>query len=95
MELVGDDISDESWNFKIGKNSHTFLAWLAWYGPTKFLQKLIFRTPLVFLPIAISEAEQDLFYWPVKYRRIANVWRENTSWGRLFQEYQIRGHLMR
>ncbi len=68
MELVGDDISGESWNFKIGKNSHTFLAWLAWYGPTKFLQKLIFRTPLVFLPIAISEAEQDLFYWPFKYK---------------------------
>jgi len=93
IELVGDDVSGESWNFKIGKNSHTFLAWLAWYGPTKFLQKLIFRTPLVFLPIAISEAEQDYFYWPFKYKRVTREWRQNTSWGRLFQEYQRQGFL--
>jgi len=93
IELVGDDVSGESWNFKIGKNSHTFLAWLSWYGPTKFLQKLIFRTPLVFLPIAISEAEQDYFYWPFKYKRVAREWRENTEWGKLFQEYKKRGYL--
>ncbi len=71
IDLVGDDISNENWNFKIGKNTHTFLAWLSWYGPTKFLQKLIFRTPLVNVPIAISEAEQDYFYWPLKYKRVA------------------------
>jgi uncharacterized protein (DUF362 family) len=92
IDLVGDDVSGENWNFKIGRNSHTFLAWLAWYGPTKFLQKLIFRTPLVFLPIAISEAEQDYFYWPLKYRRIAQTWKENTTWGKLFSEYQERGY---
>ena len=74
LELVGDDISGENWNFKIGRNTHTFLAWLSWYGPTKFLQKLIFRTPLVYLPIAISEAEQDYFYWPLKYKRVAREW---------------------
>jgi uncharacterized protein (DUF362 family) len=93
IDLVGDDISGENWNFRIGRNSHTFLAWLAWYGPTKFLQKLIFRTPLVFLPIAISEAEQDYFYWPLKYRRIAQTWKVNTTWGRLFSEYQVKGFL--
>jgi len=38
VELVGDDISNQSWGFHIGKNSHTFLAWLSWYGPTRFLQ---------------------------------------------------------
>jgi uncharacterized protein (DUF362 family) len=93
IDLVGDDISGESWNFKIGKNSHTVLAWLAWYGPTKFLQKLIFRTPLVFIPIAISEAEQDYFYWPFKYKKITQDWMENTTWGNLFKEYQQRGWL--
>ncbi len=93
IDLVGDDISRENWNFRIGRNSHTFLAWLAWYGPTRFLQKLIFRTPLVFLPIAISEAEQDYFYWPLKYRRIAQTWKVNTTWGRLFSEYQSKGYL--
>jgi uncharacterized protein (DUF362 family) len=93
IDLVGDDVSGESWDFKIGRNSHSFLAWLAWYGPTKFLQKLIFRTPLVILPIFVSEAEQDYFYWPLKYKRIAKEWRANTAWGQLFQEYQRRGYL--
>jgi uncharacterized protein (DUF362 family) len=93
IELVGDDISKENWDFRIGKNSHTFLAWLAWYGPTKFLQKLVLRTPMVVIPIAIAEAEQDYYYWAFKYKRVAREWRENTSWGRLFQEYQQRGVL--
>jgi uncharacterized protein (DUF362 family) len=93
IDLVGDDISNENWNFKIGKNTHTFLAWLSWYGPTKFLQKFIFRTPLVYLPIGISEAEQDYFYWPLKYKRVAREWHDNTSWGKLFQDYQRNGYL--
>ncbi len=93
IEMIGDDISGENWHFKIGKNSHTFLAWLSWYGPTRFLQKLIFRTPMVVVPIAISEAEQDYYYWAFKYRHIAREWRENTTWGNLFKEYQRQGVL--
>jgi uncharacterized protein (DUF362 family) len=93
IDLVGDDISGENWNFKITRNSHTFLAWLSWYGPTRFLQKLIFRTPFVVLPIAISEAEQDFFYWPFKYKHVTKQWLNNTEWGHLFQRYQHEGHL--
>ena len=93
IELVGEDVSGESWGFKIGRNSHSFLAWLAWYGPTRFLQKLIFRTPLVVVPIFISEVEQDYFYWPLKYKRVAREWQANSEWGRLFQEYRRKGFL--
>jgi uncharacterized protein (DUF362 family) len=93
IDLVGDDAGNENWHFKIGRNTHTFLAWLSWYGPTRFLQKLIFRTPLVYLPIAISEAEQDYFYWPLKYKRIARNWQDNTKWGQLFTHYQQNGYL--
>jgi uncharacterized protein (DUF362 family) len=93
IELVGDDVSNENWNFKVGYNSHSFLAWLAWYGPTKALQKLIMRTPLVVIPTLIGEIEQDYMYWPLKYRQIAARWRRDTTWGRLFQCYQEQGHL--
>jgi hypothetical protein len=93
IDLVGDDVSNENWNFKITRNTHTFLAWLSWYGPTRFLQKMIFRTPFVVLPIAISEAEQDYFYWPLKYKRVTKEWQKNTEWGALFQRYQQQGHL--
>ncbi len=93
IELVGDDVSGENWNFHIGRNSHSFLAWLSWYGPTKKLQKLLFRTPIVVLPTFVSEIEQDYMYWPLKYRHIAARWRAETTWGHLFQEYQRRGYL--
>jgi hypothetical protein len=93
IERVGDDVGDGGWGFEVGYCSHSFLAWLAWYGPTKVLQKLVLRTPLVVIPTLIGEIEQDYLYWPLKYRHVAARWRENTAWGRLFQEYQ-RGGVM-
>ncbi len=93
IKLLGDDISGESWGFKVGYNSHSFLAWLAWYGPTSVFQKLVLRTPLVVVPTLIGEIEQDYMYWPLKYRFIAARWRNETEWGRLFQEYQKKGFL--
>jgi len=93
IELVGEDVSGENWGFKVGYNSHSFLAWLAWYGPTRVLQKVVLRTPLVIVPTLIGEVEQDYMYWPLKYRAIAREWRETTPWGGLFKAYQAQGHL--
>ncbi len=91
IELVGDDVRAENWGFKVGYNSHSFLAWLAWYGPTRVLQKLVLRTPFVIVPTLIGEIEQDYLYWPLKYRARAARWRAETSWGHLFQAYQQAG----
>jgi uncharacterized protein (DUF362 family) len=93
IELVGDDVRGENWDFKVGYNSHAFLAWLAWYGPTRALQKLVLRTPLVVVPTLIGEIEQDYMYWPLKYRHVAARWRRETAWGQLFRDYQQQGHL--
>ena len=82
----------ENWGFKVGHNSHSFLAWLAWYGPTKVFQKLVLRTPLVVIPTFIGEVEQDYMYWPLK-KAIADRWRQETTWGQLFQHYQREGCL--
>ncbi|MGO9121202.1 MAG: DUF362 domain-containing protein [Desulfomonilaceae bacterium] len=94
IEMVGDDIAEENWHFKVGYNSHSFLAWLAWYGPTRALQKFVLRTPLVGIPILIGEIEQDYLYWPLKYRSIAARWRKETTWGHLFEQYQEKGHFV-
>jgi len=93
IELTGDDVSGESWGFEVGYNLHRALAWMAWYGPTRFLQKLVLRTPLVALPILISEVNHDYVHWPLKERHIYERWRASTSWGRLFQRYQEQGCL--
>jgi len=94
IEVVGDDIANQNWNFKIGFNSHSFLAWLAWYGPTRKLQKLMLRTPLVVIPTLIGEIEQDYLYWPLKYKNLAKQWRETTAWGKLFEQYQQQSYLI-
>jgi uncharacterized protein (DUF362 family) len=93
IEIVGDSVEGQNWGFKVGHNSHSFLAWLAWYGPTKVFQKMIMRTPIVVVPTFIGEVEQDYMYWPLKYKEIAEKWRVSTEWGHLFQEYQKHGYL--
>jgi uncharacterized protein (DUF362 family) len=93
IEIVGDDVSGESWGFEVGYNFHRFLAWLAWYGPTRFLQNLIMRTPLVAFPIFVSEFNHDYIHWPLKEKKMYEDWRANTSWGQLFQQYQQEGFL--
>ncbi len=93
IELVGDDVAGEDWGFKVGYSTHTFLAWLSWYGPTRVFQKFLFHTPFVVVPTFIGEAEQDYMYWPLKFKRVAEQWRTTTTWGRLFQEYQRSGCL--
>jgi uncharacterized protein (DUF362 family) len=93
IEVVGDDVSGEDWGFEVGYNFHRFLAWMAWYGPTKFLQKLVLHTPLVVIPCFISEFNHDYVHWPLKEKHIYEDWRANTAWGQMFQEYQQKGHL--
>jgi uncharacterized protein (DUF362 family) len=93
IEMVGDDVSGENWGFEVGYNFHRFLAWMAWYGPTKWLQKLVLHTPLVYIPIFISGFNHDYVHWPFKEKHIYEDWRANTPWGQLFQQYQQEGHL--
>jgi len=93
IEVVGDDVSGESWGFEVGSTLHKRLAYLSWYGPTKFLQKLIFRTPLVCIPVLFSEFYHDYYRWPVKEGKVYDRWREDTPWGQLFVRYEREGHL--
>jgi hypothetical protein len=95
IELAGDDLSGENWGFEVGYNFHRFLAWMAWFGPTRFLQKLVCRTPLVAVPILMSKVNHDYTHWPFKESHVYEEWRANTSWGQLFQRYQQEGTLAR
>jgi uncharacterized protein (DUF362 family) len=94
IEITGDiEASQQRWGFHVGHNSHSFLAWLSWYGPTKFLQKFLFHSWFAVVPTLIGEIEQDYMYWPLKYRFVAAKWRETSEWGALFTEYQHNGYM--
>jgi uncharacterized protein (DUF362 family) len=91
IEVVGADISGESWGFRVGDNGASMIGDLMWFGPLKSMQKIFFHTPLVNVFILGSEAYHDYYRWPLKDRRIFERWKKETHWGRLFHQYETGG----
>ncbi len=90
IEVVGADISAESWGFHVGNNGVSLFGNLAWFGPLKGMQNLFFRTPMVHAFIIGSEAYHDYYRWPLRDRHVFEIWRATTPWGKLFAEYEKR-----
>ena len=88
IEIVGDDISHESWGFTVGDNGASKVGDFMWFGPMKKFQKLFFHTPLVNVFIFGSEAYHDYYRWPLKDKRTFENWKKETSWGKLFAAYE-------
>ncbi len=88
IEVVGDDISRESWGFKVGDNGASVIGDLMWFGPMKRFQKLFFHTPLVNAFVFGSEAYHDYYRWPLKDKKTFEHWKRDTRWGQLFGAYE-------
>ena len=94
IEVVGDTaLADQRWGFSVGDNGASMVGDLLWFGPLKRIQKLFFHTPLVNVFVMGSEAYHDYYRWPLRDRRVFEQWREGTTWGRLFDHYQVHGTL--
>ena len=87
IEIVGADISNESWGFSVGENVASKVGDALWFGPLKSVQKLLFRTPLVNVLALGSEVYHDRYRWPRKDQRVFADWQANTHWGHLFEAY--------
>jgi uncharacterized protein (DUF362 family) len=87
IEVVGADISGESWGFSVGDNAASKVGDVLWFGPLKKFQKVFFHTPLVNLFIFGSEAYHDYYRWPRKDRQVFEDWKAGTDWGKLFEAY--------
>jgi uncharacterized protein (DUF362 family) len=88
IEIVGDDVSNESWGFTVGDNGASVVGDFMWFGPMKKFQKIFFHTPLVNVFIFGSEAYHDYYRWPLKDKKTFEKWKEGTHWGRLFAAYE-------
>ena len=87
IEIVGDDISGESWGFKVGDNLASRAGDILWFGFLKKIQKIFFHTPIVKIFILGSELYHDYFRWPFIDKKVFENWCQNTHWGKLFTEY--------
>ena len=86
IEIVGEDIDQYNFGFKVGDNAASVVGDLLWFGPLKRLQKLMFHTPLVYAFVAGSFVYHDYVWYPTEGKRRVNKWL-TTHWGRLFQQY--------
>jgi uncharacterized protein (DUF362 family) len=94
IELVGDtDLTNESWNFRVGDNGASRIGDIVWFGSLKPVQNVLMRTPLVNLFILGSEVYHDYYRWPARDRAVFEGWLANTAWGHLFQQYHAVGAL--
>src|SRR5215468_813046 len=90
IDVVGSDIAGENWGFEVGDNGASRVGDIMWFGPMKPFQKLFFHTPLVNVFVLGSEVYHDYYRWPMRDRKTFEDWKQNTGWGRLFEQYSNR-----
>jgi uncharacterized protein (DUF362 family) len=93
IEVLGDDVSGESWGFSVGDNGASRVGDVIWFGPLKPVQNFFMRTPLVNAFIVGSEVYHDYYRWPMRDRRVFEDWLGKTPWGQLFRRYRAEGSL--
>ena len=92
IEIVGDvDVKRENWQFVTGNNAASSVGNALWFGPLRYLQKLFFHTPLVYVFILASAVYHDRIWYPRERRKTVETWLRESPWGRLFEEYQPGG----
>jgi uncharacterized protein (DUF362 family) len=89
INIVGDvDVKKENWGFVTGNNTASRVGKTLWFGPMRWLEKLMFHTPLVYMFIFASSIYHDKIWYPARGRKIVDRWLEESPWGRLFADYQ-------
>jgi uncharacterized protein (DUF362 family) len=92
IEIVGDvDAAADNWRFEVGRCFHQFAAWVTWFGPTRFLQDVLTRPPILYLGNFYSTVYHDVLHWQLRERRVFERWLRENEWGRLFDGYRARG----
>lgn len=87
IDVVGEDISKTNFRFSTGKSPVIFWDQMLRKGKLKFLEPLLFHTPLFKLPVFASGFYHDSLWYPLKGRSIVKKFMK-TGWGKLFLEYQ-------
>jgi uncharacterized protein (DUF362 family) len=94
IEITGDtEAAKESWGFRVGTSFHAFAGWVTWFGPTRFLQRVLTEPPVLHLARFYSYFYHDVWHWPMFESRLYRKWLAGSPWGRLFQDYEERGAL--
>ncbi len=87
IQVVGEDISEVNFHFKVRYHFASRVGRLLWFTPLARIQSLFFKTPLVHAFIWGSATYHDRYWWPVHgTRRMAEI--AKSPWGQLFAAYE-------
>ncbi|MCX6139051.1 MAG: DUF362 domain-containing protein [Ignavibacteriales bacterium] len=89
ITIEGENISQVNFCFTVGDNLASRAGGVFWFGPLRFLQKLLFHTPLVYLFVYSSFFYHDYFWWPLKGKPLMDKVRRTSQWGALFETYGL------
>jgi uncharacterized protein (DUF362 family) len=87
IEVVGEDVSNWNFRFTVGDNTVSRFGKQVWFGPLSGLQKVLFRTKLVYLFVFGSSFYHDYLWYPTIGRRRIARYKKTSKWMRLFEEY--------
>jgi hypothetical protein len=87
IDIVGDDISGENWNFTRDQNTFASRGQkMIYWGPLKPLEKFLLRTVLAPWSYLASRLYHDAYWYPcVGTGRVKDAL--ETKWGKLFESY--------
>jgi uncharacterized protein (DUF362 family) len=86
IEVLGENVSGVSFRFSVGDNFASKVGDMMWFGPLKFMQRLMFHTPLVYVFVFGSFFYHDYIWHRVFGKAIVKKWMR-SGWGELFQKY--------
>lgn len=87
IRIKGKDVTGENWGFTVGNNPASAVGKFIWFGPLKPLEKLFFRTPLVYAFVFGSFFFHDFVYWPLVAKPRMEAFKKTSKWGKLFDQY--------
>lgn len=83
IELVGDDVSNESWSFQVQAPTDSPLQRALGRG-----RQLLLRSALAGTVSASKNLVHDHYRWPRHERAVFEAWKRETDWGQLFAAYE-------
>ncbi len=86
IEIVGEDISNVNFGFRVKRSPIILGDQLVRKGPLNFLEKILLYSPLMVLPIMASNIYHDYIWYPTIGRLRIKSFME-TEWGDLFKKY--------
>ncbi len=86
IQVAGEDISDVNWHFHVGDTFASRGQKAIYWGPLKFAEHLLLRTPLVPWSYLASNLYHNAYWYRFKGRkRVRQALK--TPWGKLFESY--------